>query len=84
MTTDLILVRGMSHIVVCLVVRPRRANHSTGLWQDKSRKLRHGRVAEEQRGIKQLTRGATTPHSLPICLTHWDFRTARTSRAPTP
>jgi hypothetical protein len=56
--------------------------HPTARWQDKSRKLRRGRVAEEFRFIKHLTRSATEPHSLPICTTHWDFTTTRTSRAP--
>ena len=84
MTADLTLVRGMSHMVVCLVVRPRRGNHPTGLWQDKSRKLRRGRMVEELRCIKHLIRGATEPHSLPICITDWHFTTTRTSRTPAP
>jgi hypothetical protein len=52
--------------------------------QDKSRKLRRGRVREELRCIKHLTRGASEPHSLSICATRCAFTTTRTSRAPAP
>lgn len=53
-------------------------------WQDKSRKLRRGRVAEELRCIKYILRGAIEPLSLSICITHCDVTTTRTSRTPAP
>lgn len=80
----LTILRGMSNVVVGLIVRPQGASHPTERWQDKSRKLRRGRVMEELRCIKHLTRGASEPHSLSICATRCAFTTTRTSRAPAP
>jgi len=78
----LTLLRGMSNVVARLGVRPEGESQPTARWQDKSRKVRRGRVAEELRCIKDLRRGARGPHSLLICTTHCDFATTRTSRAP--
>lgn len=82
MMPALTLLRGMSNVVVHLAMRPEGESHLTARWQDKSRKLRRGRVAEEFRSINHLTRGATGPLSFPICTTHWNFATTRTSRRP--
>jgi hypothetical protein len=47
--------------------------------QDKSRKLRRGRVVEELRCIKQFARCAPDRRSLSICTTHCTFTTTRAS-----
>jgi hypothetical protein len=80
MMRALTLFRGMSCLVAHLVVRPDRGSHPTERWQDKSRKLRRGRVAEELRCIKYILRGATEPLGLSICTTHCDITTTCTSR----
>lgn len=80
MMAALTILRGMSHVLVCLFVRPEEESHPTERWQDKSRKLRRGRVVEEIRCIKHLARGATEPRSLAISTTRCDFRTTRTLR----
>jgi hypothetical protein len=79
---SLALLRGISNIVARLVVRPGSGSHPTDRRQDKSRKLRHGRAAEECRHLNHLARGATAHHSLPIRTTPWNFATTRTSRVP--
>ena len=83
MIPALTILRGKSNVVVRLVVGPEGESYPTARWQDKSRKVRRGRVAEELRCIKHLRRGARGPHSLLICTTHCDFATTLTSRAPT-
>jgi len=82
MTTTFMILRGMAHVLARLMMSPGRRRHSTERWQDKSRKLRRGRVAEECRRISHLTRGAITHDGLPIGTTVWKYTTARTSRAP--
>lgn len=78
----LTILRGMSNVVVCLIVRPQGASDPTERWQDKSRKLRRGRTGEELRCIRHFRRGATEPRSFSTCTTHCDFTTTRTSRTP--
>jgi len=52
--------------------------------QDKSRKLRRGRVVEELRCIKRFARCAPDRRSLSICTTHCIFTTTCTSCTPAP
>ncbi len=78
----LTILRGMSNVVEHLVVRSEGEGHPTARWQDKSRKVRRGRVPEEFKCINHLARGATEPHSFPIGTTHWKLTTTRTSRPP--
>jgi hypothetical protein len=52
--------------------------------QDKSRRLRLGRMAEECRHIGHFARGATAHDSLPIRTTPCNVTTARTSWALAP
>jgi hypothetical protein len=79
---SLALPRGISNGVAHLVVRLGRGSHPTARWQDKSRKLRRGRAAEECRHIKHLARGANAHDRPPILTTPWNFATTCTSRAP--
>jgi hypothetical protein len=60
------------------------AKYPTARWQDKSRRLRLGRAAQECRHIMHLARGATAHDSLPIRITPCNFTTARTSRTAAP
>jgi hypothetical protein len=76
----LALFRGISHVVAHSTVRRGGAAYSTDRWQDKSRRLRLGRAAEECRRIRHLARGATANDRLPIRTTPCNFTTARTSR----
>ena len=76
--------RGISDGVARLTVRPAGGGHPTARWQDKSRKLRHGRAAEERRNFKHVARGATAVDSLPLRTTPWKFTTTRTSRVTAP
>jgi hypothetical protein len=75
--------REISDGVARLTVRRGGGGHPTARWQDKSRKLRRGRAAEEHRHFKHLARGATGDDSLPHGTTPWHFATTHTSRAPT-
>lgn len=81
---NLALLRGISGIVARLTARPGRGRHPTARWQDKSRRLRRGRAAEECRYVKHLARGAPKHHSLPLPTTPWNFATTRTSRVSAP
>jgi hypothetical protein len=76
------LLRGISCIVVRLVVKPGAARDPSARWQDKSRKLRRGRAVEERKHFKHLARGAPAHDSLPLCVTRWHCSTAHTSRTP--
>jgi hypothetical protein len=76
------LVRGISVIVAHSTVRRGGAGYPTARWQDKSRRLRLGRAAEECRHIRHLVRGATAHDSLPIRTNPCNFTTARTSCTP--
>ena len=78
----LTVLRGMAHILVCLVVRPGTGGHPTDRSQDKSREVRCGRVAEERRNIRRPARGATAHDSLPIRTAIWKCVITCTSRAP--
>ena len=78
----LIVLRGMAHILACLVVRPEAGDHPTDLLQDKNREVRCGRSVEERRHIKRFARGAIAQDSLPIGTTPSKTATTRTSRAP--
>ena len=82
--TALSMVRMISHVGVRLTLRHGGGGQPTARWQDKSRRLRLGRAAEECRHIKHLARGATAHDSLLICPTPCNFTTARTSCAPAP
>ena len=74
------------HVACCraFVGEVGRAEHSTAAWQDKSRRLRLGRAAEECRHIKHLARGATAHDSLLVRTTPCNFTTGRTSHTPAP
>jgi len=78
----LALLGGISDVVAPSTVRPGGAKYSTARWQDKSRRLRLGRAAEELRNIRHFARGATAHDSLPIRITPCNFATAHTSRTP--
>jgi hypothetical protein len=80
--SDTSIVRSMSHVVVHSSRRWGRAEHSTARWQDKSRRLRLGRAAEELRHIRHLARGATAHDSLPIRANPCNVTTAHTSCTP--
>lgn len=54
----LTIVRRLSRCVVHLTERPGSGERPTVLWQDKSREVRRGRMAEESRNISTLARGA--------------------------
>ena len=82
--SPLAVLRGISDVVAHLTLRPRGAGYPTARWQDKSRRLRLGRVVEECRNIKRLARGATAHDSLPIRTTPCNFTTARTSHRSAP
>jgi hypothetical protein len=77
-------VRSMSHVVVHSSGRWGGRSNSTAGGQDKSRRLRLGRAAEECRHIKHLARGATAHDSLLVRTTPCNFTTGRTSHTPAP
>jgi hypothetical protein len=52
--TGLSMARMISHVGVRLTVRPRGGGRPTARWQDKSRKVRPGRLAVERRCINDL------------------------------
>jgi hypothetical protein len=80
----LVLVRGISHGVARLTMRPAAGGHSTERWQDKSRSLRRGRAVEDCRTFRHITRGVPPHDSLSIPAIPWHFTTKRTSRPPVP
>ena len=51
----------------------------TERWQDKSREVRRGRLAEKRRHIRHAARGATTHDSLLIHPTHCTYGNLCTS-----
>ena len=71
------------HVACCraFVGEVGRAEHPTARWQDKSREVRGGRVAQERRQIRHFARGATKHDSLQIGATPWKIDTTCTSRA---
>src|SRR5262249_8879947 len=76
-------VRGLSK-VVARVEGSKGAgahDHTTERWQDKSRNVRGGRAAEENKQIRQLARGAFLHHSLRVWPTCWKAKTSRASPA---
>ena len=76
--------RGISDSVAHLTVRPGGGGHPTARWQDKSRKLRHGRAAEERRHLNHFARGATKHDRLRLRITRRKFTSTRTSHVPAP
>jgi len=78
----LALVRGISDVVAHSTVRRGAAGYPTARWQDKSRRLRLARAAEERRHIRHLARGASAHDSLPIRTTTCKFTAPRTSCTP--
>ena len=69
------VVRMISAVGVRLMVRTGSGGHPTDRWQDKSRKLRPGRSAEEASSFNDSSRCA-----LPKCEVH--IRNLRTTSTP--
>ena len=78
----LALLRGISEVVAYSTMRPGGAGYPTARWQDKSREVRGGRMAQERRHIRHLARGATARDSLPIRANPCNITTAHTSCTP--
>lgn len=75
------ILRTTSNTFAGLKVAPGRGDDPTERWQDKSRKVRRGRSAQERREISHLPRGARSQGSLSISATLWTIETSGTSRA---
>jgi hypothetical protein len=76
------VIRTTSHTFARLTVRRGRGGHPTDRWQDKSRDVRGGRVAQERRHMRHFARGAIAHDSLPTGATPWNITTCHTSRTP--
>ena len=79
--SSLALLGGILDIVARLMMRPARRGHPTERWQDKSRKVRRGRVAEELRQIRHFAQGASQHDTLSVHATPWTIETTGTLRA---
>ena len=55
-----------------------RGDHPTDRWQDKSRKVRCGRVAQERRKIRHFAQRANRHDSVPIRTSTWKIDTSCT------
>ena len=74
----LIIFRTMANIFRAYDGEAGRGGHPTDRWQDKSRKVRRGRVAQERRKIKHFAQRANRHDSVPIRTSTWNNDTSCT------
>ena len=82
--SSLPVLRGMSNVLACLVVRAGSGGQPTDRWQDKSREARPGRSVGKWRHIRHFARCATKRDSLQVQATLCKLDTSRTSHASVP
>jgi hypothetical protein len=65
----------ISNVFACLSVRQGRGGDPTERWQDKSRKLRPGRMGEERKQISYLAQFEVLHLTFSNRTTHWNIET---------
>ena len=73
--SDLGMLRRISNVFACLSVRQGRGGDPTERWQDKSRKLRPGRMGEERKQISYLAQFEVWHLTFSNRATHWNIET---------